>query len=317
MHIPDGFLTNPVAGAMAMASAGSVAAACRRMSRPEKASAGASGVSVMGVLAAFVFCAQMFNFPISAGTSGHLLGAALATALVGPWSAMLVMTAVLLVQAFVFSDGGALALGANVFNMAVCGCLAAGLVLQVGSRLLGHSRAAWQVSVALAAWVTVVLAAAVTSVELAASGTVSLSRVLPPLLAVHAVIGLGEALLTVAALNVVAEARPDLARPARPTAEAGAEPWRLAVLLALGLLLVRCTCAQPDGLDWVATQLGFASRGAGGSPTALLPDYTLPGRVAAPGFDYLAAYVSVAVGTALCSGLMFAVGAGLRRRPES
>ena len=121
MHIPDGFLATPVWGGLCAIAAPSVVLAARR-SRKELDE---SQVPMMGVLGAFVFAAQMVNFPLGAGTSGHLLGAALLAATLGAAPAMIVMTAILCLQALVFQDGGLLALGANVFNMAVAGTLAA------------------------------------------------------------------------------------------------------------------------------------------------------------------------------------------------
>jgi cobalt/nickel transport system permease protein len=205
MHIPDGFLSNPVAAVTAGVAIVAVAAALRSGRELDEES-----IPLLGVLAAFVFAVQMLNFPIAGGTSGHLLGAALVTALLGPRVAFLVLTVVLVVQAVVFADGGITALGANIVNMGVCGAVVAGGVLAAGHRLLPRSRNALLGTVAVASWLAVMAGAVLTSVELAVSGTIPLGTVLPAMLGVHALIGAGEAVITVAAVGAVLSARPDL-----------------------------------------------------------------------------------------------------------
>lgn len=167
-------------------------------------------VPLLGVLAAFIFAAQMLNFPIAGGTSGHFLGATLAAVLLGPWLACLVMTVVLAAQALAFADGGITALGANVLNMGVLGAVLAGSVIGAGLRVLPRTRSAYLGLVGAAAWVAVMVGAAATSVELGVSGTVPLVVTLPAMLGVHALIGIGEAAITVAAVSAVLASRPDL-----------------------------------------------------------------------------------------------------------
>ena len=163
---------------------------------------------------AFVFAAQLLNFPVAGGTSGHFLGAALAAILLGPWLACLTLAVVLGVQAFVFADGGITALGANVLNMGVIGALLVGGIMHQ-ARMLAP-RLILPIS-ALGAWLAVMAGATATALELAASGTVPLHTVLPAMLGTHAVIGIGEAVITVAAVGAVLTTRPDLvARRAVP-----------------------------------------------------------------------------------------------------
>ena len=169
-----------------------------------------SRVPLLGLVAAFIFAAQMLNFPIAGGTSGHLLGATLAAVLLGPWLACIVMAVVLGAQAFVFADGGITALGANTLNMGVLGALFAGLLLGTAARVLPKTRSAFLASVGVVSWLAVMLGAAATSIELAASGTVPLATVLPAMLGTHALIGLGEAAISVAAVAAVIASRPDL-----------------------------------------------------------------------------------------------------------
>jgi cobalt/nickel transport system permease protein len=208
LHAPDGFLTVPVALAMWALTVVCVGISLNRMSRTFDERA----IPLLGVTAAFIFAAQMFNFPIAGGTSGHLLGGVLAAVLLGPWAGTVVMAVVITVQALVFQDGGLLALGANIFNMGVVGTLGGYVVYSALARMLGGERRARLPAAAVAAWVSVVAGAVAMTVELAISGTTPLSLALPVMLGTHAIIGIGETLITVAALAFIQVTRPDLLR---------------------------------------------------------------------------------------------------------
>ncbi len=155
---------------------------------------------VMGVMAAFIFAAQMVNFPVFGGTSGHLIGSALAVAILGMWPAMVVMTCVMLVQALLFQDGGLDALGANVFNMCILGCLISGVIISRGRKI---NRKVFYLSAALAAWLSVVGAAIFCALELSLSGTSPMKVVLPAMGVIHAVIGVFEGFITIIALRFI------------------------------------------------------------------------------------------------------------------
>ncbi|MBN1582914.1 MAG: energy-coupling factor ABC transporter permease [Anaerolineae bacterium] len=206
MHIPDGFLDPVTSAATWVASAGGVAYAVRRVNKTLTE----RQVPLMGVSAAFIFAAQMMNFTIAGGTSGHLLGGTLAAILLGPWAGMLVMTSVLAVQALLFQDGGLLVLGANIFNMAIVGVLSGWAIYTGLKRLFGDKT--WAISVGgfVAAWASVVIAALVAAVELALSGTSPFGIVFPAMGGTHALIGVGEGLITVAVLAFLRVVRPDL-----------------------------------------------------------------------------------------------------------
>lgn len=208
MHIPDGFVSGPINVGAAVVSAATLAAALRKAGRDLSE----RQTPVLAVTAAFIFAAQMLNFPIAGGTSGHVLGAALATALLGPWNALIVMTLVLAIQAVLFGDGGITALGSNIVNMGVVGSFTAWAVMAIVRRLLPKTRRALIVSTSIAAWSSVVFASVACSAELAFSGTSPWITVLPAMVGVHAIIAVGEAIITAAALSVVLEARPDLVR---------------------------------------------------------------------------------------------------------
>ena len=220
MHIPDGFLSTEVAVACLVPAAVAVGVGLKRadVELDERR------VPLLGVTAAFVFAAQMLNFPVAGGTSGHFLGAALAAILLGPWLACLVLAVVLGVQAFVFADGGITALGANVFNMGVIGGVVVGGLMLAARRALPNTRATLLGVAAGGAWLAVMAGAAGCAIELAASGTVPLDTVLPAMLGVHAVIGAGEAVITVAAVSAVLATRPDLIHGPAPASVPSAVP---------------------------------------------------------------------------------------------
>jgi cobalt/nickel transport system permease protein len=205
MHIPDGFLDAKTFVTLDVVGAGFVAVAAARARRTLSERA----VPLMAVLAAFIFAAQMLNFPVAGGTSGHFAGGALAAIILGPWAAVLVMTLVLVIQALLFGDGGVLALGANVFNIAVVAPFV-GYALYRLIRRLWRNEAGRFVASFAAAWLAVVAAASACAVELAISGTIPLAVVLPTMAAVHAVIGVGEGLITALALGALRATRPDL-----------------------------------------------------------------------------------------------------------
>ena len=206
MHIPDGFLDTTTSVVTWVASGGSIAYAVQRASKELDE----RQVPLMGVSAAFIFAAQMINFTIAGGTSGHLLGGALAAILLGPWAGMLVITSVLAIQALLFQDGGLLALGANIFNMAVIGVLLGWAVYTGVKRLFGDKTWSTMAGGFAAAWLSVVVASLVAAVELALSGASPWGVVLPTMAGVHALIGIGEGLITVAVLAFLRVTRPDL-----------------------------------------------------------------------------------------------------------
>jgi cobalt/nickel transport system permease protein len=166
-------------------------------------------VPLMGVMCAFIFAAQMLNFPVLGGTSGHLLGGVLAAVLLGPSAAAVVLASVLLVQCLIFQDGGLMALGANILNMAIMGTFGGYAVFWMIYRLRPTARG-FRAAVAAAAWFSVMLASAACALELALSGTAQLATVLTAMAGVHAFIGIGEALITMLVVEFVVRARPDL-----------------------------------------------------------------------------------------------------------
>ena len=251
MHIPDGFLSLTVSIVCWVITAITLSIAISRSNK----SLGERQIPLMGVMAAFIFAAQMINFPVAGGTSGHLLGGALAAMTLGPWAGMLVMTAVIVVQGLLFQDGGLLVMGANILNMGLVTVIVGyGLyrAAPAGNRTLKLTVAG------IAAWLSVMAGALFTSLQLWLSGTSQLQVVIPAMLAVHALIGLGEALITVAALTLIMQTRPDLLDKDSASAK-GSRGWVVAgVLVALLVVLLSpFASANPDGLNRVAADLGF------------------------------------------------------------
>jgi len=171
---------------------------------------GEKQVPLMGVLAAFIFAAQMLNFPIAGGTSGHFLGAALAAILLGPWAGMLIMTCVLIVQCLVFQDGGLLALGVNIFNMGIVASFIGYFVQRVVALLAPGQRRKILLGGGLAASLSVVAASVACAFELAISGIVPLGVALPAMGGVHVIIGIAEGAITAAVLSLIMATRADL-----------------------------------------------------------------------------------------------------------
>lgn len=198
MHIPDGFLDAKTFATLDVVGVGFVAWAAARV---RKALTDRT-VPVMAVLAAFIFAAQMLNFPVAGGTSGHFGGGTLAAIVLGPWAGILVMTLVLVVQALLFGDGGVLALGANVFNMGVVACWFGYAVFVGVTRVLKGNKGRF-VGAFVAGWAALVASALACAVELAVAGTVPLHVVVPAMVGVHALIGIGEGLITAFALAAV------------------------------------------------------------------------------------------------------------------
>jgi cobalt/nickel transport system permease protein len=281
MHLPDHYL-DPVTTAVTTAvAAGAVAIAVRRARQESYTS-----WRLIGAVAAGIFAGQMMNFPINGATSGHLVGGALAAILLGPWSGLLAMAVVLAVQAIVFGDGGISALGANMLNMGVVGCLVGrwaydGALLVSGSR----SPSARMLASGLAAWASVVAAAFACAVEMAVSGQSAAGEVLSAMMPLHALVGVAEATITAA---VVLVSVPVTARNSEslgaPSFESHRRSIAMGLLAAAMIVIVLAPLASelPDGLEAAISQLSF-STDVEAAPlwSSPLPDYSIPGIDAA------------------------------------
>lgn len=273
MHIPDGFLSTLVALFLWLVTILVVGYALKRVS----ADLGERQVPLMGVLAAAIFAGQMLNFTVVGGTSGHLMGAAIATILLGPWAAILVMTCVVAVQALIFQDGGLLVLGANIFNMGIVGVLVSYFAYNTVRKLAGGRT--WSIFVGgfFAAWLSIFIASLAVGLQLALSNTSPANIAIPAMAAIHALIGIGEGLITVGALAFVYSTRPDLLKAEEQAVKGGRAIWVTGLVIALALVILSpLASSSPDGLEWVAEQKGFLDT-AQGPVFNLIPDYTLPG----------------------------------------
>jgi cobalt/nickel transport system permease protein len=306
LHIPDGFLSTGVAVAGWVLAVLIVGQAIRQT----RHQLGERQVPLMGILAAFVFAAQAVNFPVAAGTSGHLMGGALAAIILGPWAATLIMTAVISVQAFLFQDGGLLALGWNIINMGVLTAFAGYASYRLLLRLTGAASAARITASFAAAWVSVEVGAVATAIELAISRTSPLNMGLPAMAGVHALIGIGEGLITGGAISLLQASRPEVLQAGEQ-----APGRRGATFVAAGLLAALLIAAfsplaspNPDGLEVVAGQSGFLGRAVEPS-ISFLPGYTVP-FIHNPALTTMAA---VLAGTLVVFGLAWLVGRGILR----
>ncbi len=292
MHIPDGFLATPVWAGLAALSAPSVGALARRA----RVGLDSSRAPLMGVMGAFVFAAQMINFPVGVGASGHLVGGALLTATLGPAAAAVVMTAILCIQALVFQDGGLLALGANVFNMALLGTLAAYLPY----RLLAGTRGR-MAGLFVGGVLSVLVSASACLVELMVSGVRMPAQVLGLSVVVFLITGVMEGAISVAVMSALGRLNPRW-----QVQPAGGERR---ALLALGLAALALCCggflvasSLPDGLERVSALVGLAGRERV-VLQAPLPDYEAL-SLGAPWLRKAAAgLLGLAVTTLACFGL--------------
>ncbi|MDP2977125.1 MAG: energy-coupling factor ABC transporter permease [Anaerolineales bacterium] len=304
MHIPDGFLSTLVSVVFWVVSVIAVAYALRRVGKD----LGERQVPLMGVLAAAIFAGQMLNFTVAGGTSGHLLGAALATILLGPWAAIIVLTTVVGIQALIFQDGGLLALGANLFNMAVVGVTVAYFVYTSVQKLARGKP--WGIFAGgfAAAWLSVVIASLACALELAISGTSPANISVPAMGGIHMIIGIGEGLITLGALAFLYAARRDLFRVGEAAPKGSAAVWTFGLGIALVLAVFSpLASAHPDGLEWVAEQKGFLEAARGPLYT-VIPDYVFPGI----SNTALATIVAGIIGTLMVFGV--ALGAAYLRR---
>lgn len=305
LHIPDGFLHNVVSAVCWLIAAVVIAIAVRR----SQAKFDERLVPLAGIMAAFIFAAQMINFPVAGGTSGHMVGAALAFIVLGPWLGMLVMAAVIILQALLFQDGGLVVMGANLIVM---GIVPGFIGYQVYQFAVNGTQKVKLGTAAVAAWASIMAAALVTALLLAFSGTISATIAIPAMLGIHALIGIGEALITTAVLTFIMNSRPALLE--RDAADNGKGNWAVIglVLALIVVLFAPLASGSPDGLEWVAEQTGFIET-AQDAPFELLPDYTIP----ALGDSAMSTVVAGLVGALLVGGIAFGVSRLLMRRPQS
>lgn len=342
MHVPDGFINAPVSVAAGAVAATAVAVSLRgaRRELDERTA------PLAGLVAAFIFAVQMLNFPVAAGTSGHLLGGALAAILVGPCTGVLCVSVVLLMQGVLFADGGLTALGVNVTNMAVVTVVVAYAVFRGLLKLLPAGRRSVTVAAFAGALLSVPGAAVMFTLFYALGGTtdVSLGKVFTAMVGVHVLIGIGEAVITAATVGAVIAVRPDLVHGARglaaplklrvngelvdapasasapaavPAAARSAKPvWITGLVTALVLagFVSYYASSSPDGLEKVAADKGIDAKteehAAAGSPLA---DYSVKDVTDARLSGGLAGIIGVGATVVVGTGIFWTV---RRRRAQ-
>lgn len=269
MHTPDGFITNWVCVVTLLITIGALVLAVvdvRKWLTKEKA-------FLMAGLAAAIFGFQMLNFPISSGTSGHLIGGAIVAILLGPHAAVLVLAVVLLVQTFVYGDGGVLALGANILNMGII----AGYTAYYTYQPLKNKFPI--LSGVFASWCSVVAASLSCAILLGISGTISFIKAIPAMVLTHMIIGVGEGIITGGILLYIYRTRHELLdRQKSPTNL----PKYVAISTVLALLVTSFALPfaseHPDGLEQVALRLGFFEKATTIYTLSPMPDYTFLGQ---------------------------------------
>ena len=326
MHAPDGFLdtgTAIVTGALAVIVVG-FALRHSRSQLEDKA------IPLAGITAAFIFAAQMFNFPVAAGTTGHLLGGALAAILLGPSVGVVVVTIVVVVQALVFADGGVTALGYNVLNMAVIPAYGGYAAFRLLRRLLPQNSGGVVGATGVAAWASVVMGSIAFSIEwlFGATAPIPFDDVFGAMVGVHAVVGIGEGVLSALAVGAVLASRPDLVHGAsdldqEQLAETKVKTRTFVIGGTLVALIFAAAVSQfafedPDGLERVAEDTGFVSSGED-HPLAdfIFADYATSGMSNEALSLAIAGIVGTLVTLAVAAGIFLTVKERRGREPAA
>lgn len=264
MHIQDGYLSTSVCVTTGAISLGAVAYSLHRM----KDSLGERTVPLTGMMGSLIFAGQMVNFPIGLPVSGHLMGGVLAAAVLGPWAGCVAVTLVLVAQWALFSDGGLLALGANVLHMAVLGSIGGYAIMATVRKLLGGGLRGTVAGSVVAAWLAVLAASAVFCLEFRLSYSASdfdFGNIFTLMVTLHALIGVGEAIITGFVVSVIYQQRPDLieaTQPAEVTARSSMTRFAgagLTCALAIAAFAAPFASVLPDGLDSVADRFSIAA----------------------------------------------------------
>lgn len=287
MHVPDGFINAATSAGAAAVSLGGLATSLKlgaaRLREKQ--------IPFAGLAAAVIFALQMLNFPVAAGTSGHLLGGALAVILLGPSMGVVVVSVVVIVQALLFADGGVTALGVNVLTMAIITAVVAWPIFRGLVKALPKSTGSAIGAAAVAAWASVVASSIGFTVlyAIGGQGGADIGTVFAAMVGVHALIGIGEGLITATAIGAVLAARPDLVTGVADLelASTSITPTRkaagafvgigLAVAIALVVVVAPLASSSPDGLEYVAAQTGIAETAEDNPIGGPLADYQVAG----------------------------------------
>ncbi len=324
MHAPDGFLNPGTAAITGLISIAIVGLALKQSKDQLKDKA----IPLAGIAAAFIFAAQMFNFPVAAGTTGHLLGGALAAVLLGPSVGVIVVTIVVVVQALAFADGGLTALGYNVLNLAIIPVYGGYAVFRLFRRMLPGNAGGVIGASGLAAWASVVMSATAFSIEwlFGATAPVSFDDVFVGMVGVHALIGIGEGIISALTVGAVLASRADLAYGAQDLARAELAETKvrtrtfiiggLLVSLVFAAVVSQFSAADPDGLQRVAEDTGFIESGENHALVdSMFADYAVAGISNETLSLVVAGIVGTIVTLTVAAGIFFALRERRGRHP--
>ena len=306
LHIPDGFLSLTISIVFWIITVIIISFAVKHSQKNLEQ----RQIPLMGIMAAFLFAAQMINFPVAGGTSGHLLGGALSAIILGPWPGMLVMTSVVSLQALLFQDGGLIVMGANIFNM---GLLTSSIGYGLYAIFRNKSKIIQFATIAVASWLSVIASALFTSLQLWLSGVSPARIVFPAMLSVHSLIGIGEAMISIAAFSFILQVRPDLIKKTTSSKSNNLAWAVVGILITIGVVLFSpFASANPDGLERVAHDLGFIQL-AQNSPLSIFSDYLIP-SISNSGLSTILAGV---IGVIIVGVITFIFAKKLSRKPTS
>lgn len=302
LHIPDGFLSLTISILSWVITIILIVIAIRKSQKELNE----RQIPFMGIMAAFIFAAQMINFPVAGGTSGHMVGGALAAIVLGPWAGMLVMTSVIALQALLFQDGGLLVMGANILNM---GLITALIGFGLYRAVIKRGKTTLMITAGTAAWLSVMAGALLASMQLWLSGTSPAGLVFPAMLSVHTLIGIGEALITVGVITFLTTVRPELMTSESVEAHGG-RGWVIGgVIISLAVILLSpLASSNPDGLERVAHNLEFLALGQDPS-YEILPDYIIP----VLGESSISTILAGVIGAVVVFGIAYGIGRSLLR----
>ena len=258
MHVPDGFINVQVSAATGLLSFGTLWAYIRSA----KTLIADKFIALTGMMSALIFVLQMINFPIAAGTSGHLLGGALAVIVLGPRLGLICLSVVVIIQSLLFADGGLSALGVNVLNMAIVTCATGWVIVKYWLKFIGKNKTSIIAASVVSGIITVVFSSIAFTLEYAIGGTISIpvSSVLVAMISTHFLIGIGEGIITALIVGLLVRVRPDLvyAYDRNDSNTTNVSLYGLFIVLILLLVLITpFASSSPDGLESVAENFGF------------------------------------------------------------
>ena len=298
MHVPDGFMNVPMSAATGLISFGTLWAYIRSA----KDLIADKFIALTGMMSALIFVLQMINFPIAAGTSGHLLGGALAVIVLGPRLGLICLSVVVIIQSLLFADGGLSALGVNVLNMAIVTSATSWFIVKYWIKFIGKNKTSIVSVSVLAGILSVVFSSIAFTIQYAIGGTISIpvGTVLLAMVTTHFVIGFGEGIITALIITLLIRVRPDLIYAYERSDENTTKVSFYGLFIILILLLSLVTpfaSSSPDGLETVAEEFGFTQTDG---VILLLDDY----GISAVNNDFISTVLSALLGVTVLA-IMF------------